>query len=69
MWPEDTPWSEAEDYVTTEQFQNHWANKLAAIRPVFEDEQQTKLVLPGGSDGVLACLAEAQRDFANQEAE
>jgi hypothetical protein len=65
MWPDDTPWSEARDRVKSEEFQNAWANKLAAIRPIFEDEAETKLLIPGGPEGVAAWLAVAEDNLNN----
>lgn len=63
LWPDKTPWGEAHDYTETEVFHNHWANKLAAIRPVFEDEAQAKLVMPGGAEAVQLYLVKAREDF------
>jgi hypothetical protein len=62
-WPPDTPWDEARDYIDSQRFQNRWANKLASIHPIFEDEEQTKLLLPGGPDAVHLCLLKAEHEF------
>jgi hypothetical protein len=58
LWPDDTPFHEANDYVDTDDFQVHWANKLAAIRPVTDD--QGKLLFPGGVDALHEYLANAE---------
>ncbi len=58
LWPDGTPFRKANDYVDTDEFQVHWANKLAAIRPVTDD--QDTILFPGDVDAVHQYLANAE---------
>jgi hypothetical protein len=59
LWSEGAPFDAAHSYVDTEEFQNHWANKLGSLRPVLNDDGDS-LLFPGGTDAVHLYLANAE---------
>ena len=64
-WPAETPWHSAHEEIDSQAFQNLWANKLAAIRPIFtpdSDESDPKALLPAGVDALHACLNQAETE-------
>lgn len=64
-WPAETPWRAAHEEIASQAFQNLWANKLAAIRPVFNpdsDEADPELLLPGGAEALHGCLDQAEAE-------